>query len=124
MCCSKLIQFNSEEDESHFPEAVFPDAKEKPATAVCSQVRFLSARKSDDVSFSGTMSRCSGTALLTASAVLMMPRPWLLVSAVLPLLSSARPAMELVSESENLNCSIKQFLFLVTGSRVKFDDTE
>ena len=57
MCYSKLIQFNSEEDELHYPEAVGPDAEERTAEAVCSQVSSHSSlhRVFKLCSVSGTM---------------------------------------------------------------------
>ena len=38
MCRSKLIAFNSEENDLHCPEAVFPDAEERPTEVICPQV--------------------------------------------------------------------------------------
>ena len=43
MCQSKLIKFNSGENEACCPEAVLPDAAERPTEVFCSSVSFAPA---------------------------------------------------------------------------------
>ena len=57
MCHFKLIKFNSGENESRCPEAVLPDAEERPAEVVCSSVSFVyPLAEAETEHFSGTMS--------------------------------------------------------------------